>query len=223
MLTPLNIAEQGLVRAYLEIIVPKVDDPIIPLKFNPTEYQLQKKNNFSDISIPGLESPPIQFVRGGSETLTAELLVDTSDTLEDVRDRYTKKLRNLMRIKEEVHAPPIVRFMWGSEVFKGVVESLNINYILFTPEGIPIRAKLNITLKEYRPVDIQVKESRKASPDFDKTYVMNRGETLASISAKSYNDASLWREIAVASGIQDPRQPQGQVQPGQTLNIPRLR
>ena len=123
----------------------------------PTEYQLQKGNNFAEIRIPGFESPPIQFVRGASEKLTAEVLVDTSDTLADVRAAYVNELRGLMDLNRELHAPPIVRFIWDTEVFRGVLESLSVTYVLFTPDGVPLRAKLSLSLKEYRPVDIQIK------------------------------------------------------------------
>jgi hypothetical protein len=157
---PVLTAGQGLVPARLEIVRPVVADNIIPLRFNPTEYQLQKGNNFSEIAIPGLESPPIQFVRGGAEKLSVELLVDTSGTLEDVRVRYVEKLRGLMNLNIELHAPPIVRFVWDRQVFVGVLESLNVSYVLFTPEGVPLRAKLSVTLKEYRPAAVQVKEGR---------------------------------------------------------------
>jgi len=219
LLTPILAAGQGLIKARLEIIKPTVDDPIIPVHFNPTEYQLQKTNNFSEIAIPGLESPPIQFIRGAAEKMTAELLVDTSDTLDDVRKRYTDKLRDLMRIKQELHAPPIVRFIWDSEIFIGVVESLNITYIMFTPEGVPIRAKLSLTLKEYRPVDVQVKDPPRASPDFEKSITVRRGDTLSGIAASVYQDASVWREIAKANDIKDPRR----LNPGTVLTLPRLR
>ena len=57
-----------------------------PAALQPDRYQLQKANNFAEIAIPGLESPPIQFVRGGAEKLTLGAVVDTSDTLEDVRE-----------------------------------------------------------------------------------------------------------------------------------------
>jgi LysM repeat protein len=219
MITPVTAARQGLARAYLEILIPQVEDPVIPLCFNPAEYQLQKTNNFAEIPIPGLESPPIQFVRGASEKLSAELLVDTSDTLEDVRLRYVDKLRSLMKLNSEKHAPPIVRFTWDTQVFVGVLESLNITYVLFTPEGIPLRAKLSVALKEYRPAAVQVKESPTSSPDFDKTYVVRRGDTLSSVAAAVYSNAGAWRVIARANQIQDPRQ----LQPGRVLLLPRLR
>jgi hypothetical protein len=219
MITPTSLLDQGFVRAQLEIVEPSVPDPIIPLCFNPTEYTLQKSNTFHEIPIPGLESPPIQFIRGAAEKLTADLIVDTSDTLDDVREEYVNKLRDLMRINSELHAPPIVKFGWAKQEFKGVLESLNITYTLFTPEGVPIRAKLGVTIKEYRPVEIQVKETPKNSPNVEKAYTVRRGDTLASIAAAVYRDPTLWRPIALANEIQDPRR----LAPGRSLLIPRLR
>jgi len=220
MITPMSALNQGPNRGYLEILVPSgVEDPIIPLRFNPSEYQLQKSNNFAEIGIPGLESPPIQFVRGASEKLTTELLVDTSDTLEDVRIKFVNKLRDLMNLNGELHAPPIVRLVWGGPVFTGVLESLNVTYVLFTPEGIPLRAKLSVTLKEYRPAALQTRESPTFSPDFEKSYVARRGDTFSSIASAIYRDPSFWREIARANNVKDPRR----LLPGTVLTIPRLR
>jgi len=219
MVTPVSLLNQGFIRAQLEILTPTVDDPIIPIRFNPTEYQLQKTNNFAEITIPGLETPPIQYVRGASEKLSVDLLLDTSDTLEDVRVKYVDKLRNLMNINSDLHAPPIVRFTWDTQIFKGVLESLNITYLMFTPDGIPLRAKLAVALKEYRPVEIQVKERPKNSPDVEKHYVVRRGDTLSNIAFSLYRDAGVWREIARANGIKDPRS----LSPGRVLTLPRLR
>jgi hypothetical protein len=215
---PVLTAGQGLVPARLEIVRPVVADNIIPLRFNPTEYQLQKGNNFSEIAIPGLESPPIQFVRGGAEKLSVELLVDTSGTLADVRVQYVEKLRGLMNLNSELHAPPIVRFVWDRQVFVGVLESLNVSYVLFTPEGIPLRAKLSVTLKEYRPAAVQVKERPTASPDFDKTWTVRRGDTLSAVAGAVYRDSGQWRAIAEDNGIVDPRR----LTPGRVLSVPRL-
>jgi Contractile injection system tube protein/LysM domain len=218
MPTPITSARQGLLPAHIEILRPTVPEPMIQLCYNPTEYQVQKANNFAEINIPGLESPPIQFVRGATEKLTAELLADTSDTLDDVRVRYVSKVRALMDINIELHAPPIVRLMWAGQVFVGVVESLNVTYTVFTPAGIPVRAKLSLALKEYRPAAVQVKERPTASPDFDKTWTVRRGDTLSGIAGAVYRDPTQWRAIAAANGMADPRRPV----PGQALAIPRL-
>lgn len=215
--TPLGSAKQGPKKVVLQIVRPQGIPPIT-LLFNPTEYQLQKTNNFAEIAIPGLETPPLQYVRGSAQKLTTELLVDTSDTLEDVRER-TDALQSLMKIEGEIHAPPIVRLVWDGDVFLGVVESLNVTFVLFTPEGVPLRAKIGITLIEYRTVEDQVAETPRHSPDVAKSHVVRRGDSLASIAALAYNDPTQWRVIAANNGIEDPRR----LTPGQTLQIPRLR
>jgi hypothetical protein len=217
--TVLDLLKPKLTQAHLEIVSPKVDEPLIPLRFNPTEYQLQKQNTFAEIPIPGLETPPIQFVRGASEKLIVEVLVDTSDTLENVNEKYVDKLRGLMDLNAELHAPPIVIFKWDTQVFKGVLESMNTTYQMFTPEGVPLRAKLLLGLKEYRPVEVQVRESPTSSPDFEKTYVVRRGDTLSSIAGAVYRDPGQWRAIAQANNIVDPRR----LLPGARLAVPRLR
>jgi len=219
MNTPVSSAAQNLQKAKLVIESPKVDDNVIDFRFNPTEYQLQKSNNFSEIPIPGLESPPIQFVRGNSEKLTVELLADTSDTLEDVRKKYVDKVRALMGINIQSHAPPIVSFVWSTQEFKGVIDSLNVTYTLFSPEGIPLRAKLSLTLKEYRPVTIQIKDKPKASPDVEKTWVVRRGDKYSSIAADVYRDPEQWRAIAEANQVKDPRV----LRPGTVLTVPKIR
>ena len=38
----------------------------IPLHFNPRSTSVKKENTFAEIPIPGLESPPLQYVRGGA-------------------------------------------------------------------------------------------------------------------------------------------------------------
>jgi hypothetical protein len=220
MNTPVSSAGQNLQKAKLIIESPKVTgNNVIDFRFNPTEYQLQKSNNFSEIAIPGLESPPIQFVRGNSEKLTVELLADTSDTLKDVREAYVNKVRDLMKIQKESHAPPIVIFVWSTNEFRGVVDSLNVSYTLFTPEGIPLRAKLSLTLKEYRPVEIQLKARPQLSPDVEKTWVVRRGDKYSSIAAAVYRDPAQWRAIAQANQVKEPRV----LNPVTVLTLPKIR
>jgi Contractile injection system tube protein/LysM domain len=205
------------VRAQLQIVRPADPNPI-PLCFNPTEYQISKANTFAEIPIPGLETPLIQYVRGDSEKLSLEALVDTSDTLDDVRLRYVEKLRGLMSINAKEHAPPLVAFIWDRPVLTGVLENLAVTYVLFTPDGIPLRAKLTMSLREYRSAAVQSAQTPLQSPNVEKIFVVRRGDTLASISQALYRSPVHWRELAAANGIVDPRR----LRPGQVLIAPRL-
>jgi hypothetical protein len=216
---PILSAGDTLARAQIEIDTPAgLPDRIIPFRFNPTEYQLQKSNEFAEIAIPGLETPPVQYVRGGSERLSVEVLLDTSDTLDDVRAKYVDRLHSLMRIRSELHAPPIVKFVWDREIFRGVLDSLSVSYLLFAPSGVPLRARAAISILAYRPVEVQVRQSKKASPDTEKSVVARRGDRLDGIAAAVFRDPARWRDIARVNSIRDPRR----LEPGQRLLLPRI-
>ncbi len=207
-------------RAYIEVIKPAnyKPDKKIPLCFNPTEFQLTKQNTFHEVPIPGLNASPVQFVRGTSEKLTFEAVVDTSDDMTNVRTKYVDPLRKLASIHGELHAPPVVKFVWEHFQFVGVIEGLNVTFTLFADDGMPVRAKLAFTIKEYTTVASQKELAQKKSPDLERTYVVRRGDTLSAIAAQAYGDPSQWREIASANAIDDPRT----VEPGLVLTIPRL-
>ncbi|WP_428268707.1 CIS tube protein [Haliangium sp.] len=206
--------------AHLVVLDPTLQRPdgTVAFTFNPTEFQVQKANSFAEIAIPGLEVPPIQFIRGGPEKLSFELLLDTSQELTDVRVVYVEPLRALMKIDDEMHAPRVLRFTWDTYSFTGVLDSLNITYLLFTSKGVPLRAKAQLSLKEYKPVSVQVREQAQSSPDVDKTYVVQMGDTLSSVAAAAYRDPARWRELARANGIRDPRR----LAVGLRLRVPKL-
>lgn len=206
-------------NATLRVVRPKPakDDPI-PLCFNPTDYQIQKQNVYQEVPIPGTPVPPLQYIRGGSEKLTFDALVDTSDSMTSVFEKYVKRLRALLDRNDDIHAPPVVELVWGTFTFIGVIESLNITYTLFSDAGVPVRAKLSFVLKQYG-VDETAKAIANAhSADVEKTYVVKRGDTLSGIAERSYGSPAPWREIARANGIADPRV----LVPGQVLTLPRL-
>jgi nucleoid-associated protein YgaU len=214
---PINFLGREFAEAELRIVEPTEDKATIPLHFNPSEYKIKKENTFAEVPIPGLESPPLQYVRGGARVLSTDVLVDTSDDpKKSVHKEYVAGIERLMQHNDKLHAPPIVEFAWAEQKFRGVLQSLEITYLLFHSDGKPLRAKLSLVIKEYRPVDVRLKQH--TSPDVEKRYVVRVGETLSSISGAIFRDPSHWREIAVANGITDPRS----VAPGTVLTIPRL-
>ena len=51
-------------------------------------------------------------------------------------------------------------------------------YVLFKDNGTPVRARVNLSFKEYKPVEIQLKQSPRSSPDKYKKYVMIEGDRI---------------------------------------------
>jgi len=93
-----------------------------------------------------------------------------------------------------------------------------VNYVLFAKNGVPLRAQLDLTLKEYRPAREQANDPPRSSPTVEKSYVVRRGDTWDRISAAVYRRPDAWRELARANGIADPRD----LKPGLVLTVPRL-
>jgi hypothetical protein len=191
-------------------------DHEIPVLFNPTEYALEKSNEFANINIPGLESPLLQFVRGGLATLNMDLFFDSYEEGKDVRE-YTGKIANLLKIDRELHAPPILRFAWANLSFTAVLTRVSQKFTMFMADGIPVRATLGVSFSEYR-TQLSGKEEIKHSRDRTRTRIVKQGDTLWQIAESQYGDPALWRAIAAANSIRCPRK----LKPGTEILIPPL-
>jgi len=208
-------------------------DSIIEVQFNPTEYTLSKGAQIAEIGIYGIDSPILQFVRGQNERLTLDLFFDTTrpdgtekqknmgEGAEDVRKR-TRAIYQLVKMQPGTHAPPRVRFSWGELSFRAIVETVQQRFSLFSPSGIPLRATLSVTFREYKTLEEQLAELKLQSTDHTKRRVVQQGETLSHIAAQEYDDPSLWRVIADHEDnrgkIENPRR----LKPGTVLVIPPL-
>jgi hypothetical protein len=218
-----------LVKAFLT----RKDNPlmIVPCLFNPKELSVEKSNQFAEVNIPGLSSPVFQFVRGNARSVTMDLFFDTYELGTDVRlftDRITgwdagsmlsnlpNVAKGLMDIDSDLHAPPICIFIWGTFIFQCIIERVTKKFTMFLPEGIPVRATLTVTLKEYREVNVQVKEANFLSADLTKSWTVTQGDSLWAIAAKEYGNPEDWRLIAERNNIDNPRI----LNPGQKLIIP---
>jgi nucleoid-associated protein YgaU len=200
--------------------------PVIPVQFNPTEYTLTKGAQIAEIAIPGIDSPILQFVAGQNEKLTLDLFFDTTldggtgETGIPVTLR-TNMIYQLVKIQPKTHAPPRIRFVWGLGLqFTAIVESVTQKFTLFSPLGVPLRATLSVTFREYKSLEDQLKELNLQSADHTRRYVVAQGERLDGIAAAQYGDPAQWRVIANenADRLGNPRRPRT----GTELRLPPL-
>ncbi len=205
----------ALEKASIEYTV-KGKKEVVEVLFNPTEYRLNKSNVFSEVAVPGLESPPVQFIRGNARTLSMQLFFDTYEKGTDVRE-HTKKIMGLLAVENELHAPPICTFVWGGLTFKGVLERADQRFTLFLPDGVPVRATVDVSFKEVLSTEGQGRQNK--SSDFTRHYVVRQGDTLSAIAGREYGDPGQWRTIALGNGIDDPLA----IRPGQVLTIPAVK
>lgn len=192
--------------------------------FNPTEYTFEDSSKWQDQQ-GNRRRPELQYTGGERKRLSMELFYDTYEAKEDVR-LYTGKLQQLLVVTTDGgnngKRPPVVELSWGqaqSNVgfpFKCVLESLKQQFTLFTSDGMPVRAKVSVSFKEYElPKEEQQREPRRSSYPAQ-TYTVREGDTLSGIAAAVWNDPSKWRRLAETNAIPNPRV----LQPGQSLTVP---
>jgi len=227
------MANKNLKTAFIRPINGSRKGEEIKVLFNPAEYSIEKGNTFQSTALPGMGTPVTQFVTGNADTLTMELYFDTYakssrhgtvKQREDVRN-YTRKIANLMEIDSQLHAPPIVEFVWGPPLgtpqgiqFTGTIEKISQKFTFFLDDGTPVRASLSVTFKEYKTVQQQLEEMARQSTDRTRHKEVKQGEALWLYASEEYNDPDQWRVIADRNLIENPRF----LFPGSTLELPPL-
>src|SRR5262245_9182604 len=149
---------------------------MMEVQFNPTEFTLDKGAQIAEIAIPGLDSPLLQFVRGQNEKLNVDLFFDTTEQGTGPGatsvTTLTDPVYSLVKIEPDGHAPPVCTFIWNASFpgahlpavagnqrrtsFQCVVESIKQKLTFFSPEGVPLRATLTLTLREYKTLGDQL-------------------------------------------------------------------
>lgn len=199
-----------------------------PVLFNPEEYTLAKDVTWAQAAVPGLNGPLLQFVNGGARTLDMELLLDTYEAHrdggrelnragQDVRD-LSRRITGLMEVDPATHAPPVLLFTWASLSFTCVLTRASERFLMFLPDGTPVRVRLQVTLTEFRSAEREAKEVKRETADHTREVVLGEGEALASVAQRAYGDPALWRVVAIHNRIEDPRRPPA----GLRLELPPL-
>ena len=198
----------------------------IEFMYNPSTVKWSIKAKWDDASDSGSDSSSKTFAGSdGRQVTLSNIWFDTVETRENVRTEYIDRVERLIqRDNEGDHSPPYVLFIWGaflpeaddynSPTFK--VESVDVEYKMFLPNGTPVRALCSISLTEATPKEKQQYRRPNQSPDHAKMLTFRRGDTLQNVAYRAYDNASEWRRIAEANNIDDPLN----VSPGTKLLIP---
>lgn len=204
--------------------IPEGDDNPFEVLFNPTEYSLEDGSDWEEQDAQG-RTPELQFTGGQRKKLSMELFFDTYEQKTDVRE-HTERIADLLlvTVNKSNHGarPPVVTLGWGDGTFqsgfpfKGVLESLKQQFTLFTSSGTPVRAKLNVSFKEFRLPEEEIQENPTKDSFPARTYTVQAGDTPSRVAGQFWRDPQRWREIALNNDLDNPRL----LVPGTILAIP---
>jgi len=130
---------------------------VVKVHFNPASLQYTVSNTLGPA---GQGAGSRQFVSATVAKLTMDLVFDTTaENLsgevkggEDVRSTTDKMVQMLKPVGTgNQKTPPSVEFSWGTYVFAGTVEQYKETLDLFSHDGVPLRASINLTLSSDQP------------------------------------------------------------------------
>lgn len=194
-------------------------DKTVQVQFNPETLKV----NFSNQSVGGDQrgGSARQFVGAGTTKLTLDLWFDVTAPLpegqladqDDVR-RLTEKVAYFIRPvkqsgEEEKYLPPGVRFIWGTFMFDGVMDSLNENLEFFSEDGKPLRASVSISVSK-QEIQFQFGNQKPPglgssdSPGTNQQAAAQAGDSVQKMAGRA-NKQNDWQSIAAANGIENPR------------------
>jgi hypothetical protein len=193
--------------------------------FNPTEYSVSKTNQFKEIQRQRGGAAPAEFQSVGSQTLKLNLMFDTYEEGKDV-SKLTRDLWLFMKPKERSESrqkpkgdPIQVAFEWGVFRFVAYITSITQQFTLFTHEGVPVRAKVDVSFTQYKDLEDYHEISTNPTSgggEIEQIWVVKAGDRIDGIAAKVYEQATQWRRIAEHNHLTNPLA----LRPGQILRIP---
>jgi Contractile injection system tube protein/LysM domain len=200
----------------------------IPCLFNPSQISVGRRNNWASEPMPGKGVSRLSYRGAQSGSMQVELVFDTTADGTAVT-KHTGAILKLMDVDASLAGsdettnnarPPFVIFHWGDlHSFKAVITDLQLVFTYFSASGIPLRAKMGLTMQQYEESQaFGPQNPTSGTPRPHRVHRVQPGETLDRIAARYYGDSTRWRSLAAANSIEDPLA----MRPGALLSVPRI-
>lgn len=189
---------------------------VVPVQFNPETLSVAFSNKSAGGDQRG--GSAIQFVGQGETKLNFEIYFDVTAPAPNGSDetdvrKLTEKVVKFIQPEpsgeEDKFVPPGIRFIWGTFLFDGIVESIDESLEFFSPEGKPLRAKIAINISKQQ---IQFQFGQQGSPGLggapspgtQPLSTAGEGDSLQGVLGQD-GKQDQWQAVAAANDIDNPR------------------
>ena len=131
-------------------------------------------------------------------TLDSTGVISGCDSVPEKIDEFNKVCTV---VNGEIHTTNYLAILWGEVDFLCKLETLDITYQMFSPGGIPLRAKLTAKFREHIDPEVSAKRKAKSSPDMSHVKTIKAGDDLPSLCKEIYGDPRYYLQIAEINAL----------------------
>lgn len=192
------------------------------LQVNPSNVARTIKNEFSSARAVSGAGRVRTFSGIGEAGLTLEFFIDATGVIPGVttvREKVAELRSTVSDFKGDIHSPPYLRVIWGDMDVACRFVTMSVDYVLFRPDGLPLRAKVNMELVDHVAPDTLVRSAAQSSPDLTHARVVQAGETLPLLCEQVYREDRYYAQVARHNDLDN----LVSLAPGRRLRLPPLR
>lgn len=215
---------------------------VFEVQINPEHIQRNFTLSYNDSSEHGVNRQEAQPYRPRPESLELKFILDGTGALQDnsitqmaldaggpitratgtpPQAAYVSAKMALLQAVvydyiDETHNPPLLVVSWGKLVFIGRLNDMAVNYNLFTPAGIPLRAEVTLKMQSEDLGMTASKITSFLSPDLTRRRIIRGSDNLPNVCQNVYDSEKYYLEVAKANDLTNFRK----IEPGKELNFP---
>ncbi|MEW4922917.1 LysM peptidoglycan-binding domain-containing protein [Algibacter sp. 2305UL17-15] len=186
----------------------KVSDGEFETLINPEKYVFNYVTEQNEDQATGTSANSTRFNKKLPEVIDLDIVFDRTGAIktskvsdEGIIDDIEDFKKVVLEYDGENHQPNYLKVSWGTLLFKGKLTEMSIEFKLFRPDGVPIRAIAKIKLTGFVEDDLRVAKENNQSPDLTHLRTVKDGDTLPLMSYRIYGDSKYYLEVAKANGI----------------------
>lgn len=168
---------------------------------NPDTVKIQKNIEYNEQQAPATSSASQKYKSTPSNKLSFEIVIDCTGIVDSGRTDMATEITALETIiytyNGKIHRPNFVKVQWGQNItFNGVLDSIDISYTLFKPDGSPLRAKISLSFSQYISPKTVTMTDAPESPDLTHIVTVVEGMSLPQLCKQVWNDDSYYIQVA---------------------------
>jgi Contractile injection system tube protein len=172
---------------------------------NPESFVHKSENSYETPHPPGSAGDTPRFNYASQGNLDFSLLLDGTRAIDGNQIEVSHEIAALKSLAFAYHgqirSPYYVQVTWGSFLFQGRLTTFNVTYTLFRPDGMPVRAKVDLAFVSFTDNQTLALLADNQQGDLMRQHVVQAGDTLPQLSQAMYGDAKHYLQVAQHNGL----------------------